>query len=337
MNIQDAAKRLIQLGIPGKTKKEAIKSRLVKKDSARVEKALENYVEKMLVRWAYTEGVIQKPERYKDKNGKTQLGKGKTSDWRNTVVEEAAAVWAVRQKWRDIHGGNKKRLSKDKIAVIKCAASVIDERPFAVYTLPRVIGPLLTKHIAAEHIEMNFVSEECDGLDFFPGENNAQKVDNLNKLVVTWVTAVEKVREWKSRGIKAQAAESEWGKLVPAEIDFSQIDPWRVEVRCPWRIDKPACVTLSYFSRSSKNKRREFSRPPFPFQRGLSKSDHNEIVLLDNWVDTREFFTIDVAAGEDYAKAKNAEIERKIQSSRSPVEKMTLKMSQAHIKTWFGV
>jgi hypothetical protein len=56
-----------------------------------------------------------------------------------------------------------------------------------------------------------------------------------------------------------------------------------------------------------------------------------------NWVDTREFFTIDVAAGEDYAKAKNAEIARKIQSTKSPVEKMMLKVNQAHIKTWFGV
>jgi hypothetical protein len=69
----------------------------------------------------------------------------------------------------------------------------------------------------------------------------------------------------------------------------------------------------------------------------LCKSDDDEVILLDNWVDTREFFTIDVTAGTDYAQAKNTEIERNIQSSKSPLEKMLLKLNQAHIKTWFGV
>ncbi len=61
-----------------------------------------------------------------------------------------------------------------------------------------------------------------------------------------------------------------------------------------------------------------FLKPPFPFQRGLSKSDRNEIILLDNWVDMCEFFKINVTAGEDYAKVRLNELERKIQNSKSP-------------------
>lgn len=288
---------------------------------------IEDMPKNTLKRWAFTEKVVTQPTTPKLK------GRGFKSNWRENAVEEAAAVWAI----RNCGVMKPNTLTKKRIEIIRSVAAKLDDEPFAIYTPTSMAGPLSTKRFAAKDIEMKFLNEKCEGLDLFPGEEKEDKVNNLNKLVVTWIATVEKVQEWKSRGIKAQAAESEWGKLIPAEIDFSQIDPWRLEVQCPWRIDVPACVKLLYFSRSSKNKGRKFSRPPFPFQRGLSKSDHNEIVLLDNWVDTREFFTIDVAAGEDYAKAKNAELERKIQGTKSPVEKMMLKISQASIKTWFGV
>jgi hypothetical protein len=288
---------------------------------------IDDFPKNTIKRWAFTEKLITQPVTPKLK------GRSFKSDWKKDVVEEAAAVWAV----RNCGVMKPKALTKKKIDIIKSVAAKLDDEPFAIYTLPPVSGPLSTKRVAAKDIEIKFVSEKCEGLNLFPGEKKEDKVNNLNNLVVIWITAVEKVREWMSRGIKAQAAESEWGKLIPAEINFSQIDPWLVEVPCPWRIGKPACVKLSYFSRSSKNNGREFSRPPFPFQRGLSKSNHNEIILLDNWVDTREFFTIDVSAGEDYAKVRNAEIERKIRRSKSPLEKMMLKTNQAHIKTWFGV
>jgi hypothetical protein len=278
-------------------------------------------------RWTFTEKLITQPVTPKLK------GRGFKSDWKKEAVEEAAAVWAV----RNCGVMKPKALTKKRIEIIRNIAARLDTEPFAIYTPSSIAGPLSTKRIATKDIKIEFVSEKSEGLNLFPGKKEEDKVKNLNDLVVTCITTVEKVREWMSRGIMAQAAESEWGKLTPAEIDFSQIDPWLVEVPCPWRIGKPACVKLSYFSRSSKNNRREFSRPPFPFQRSLSKSKKNEIILLDNWVDTREFFTIDVAAGEDYAKAKKAEIESKIQSSKSPLEKMTLMISKAHIKTWFGV
>lgn len=332
MNINEVAKRLRKLGIPGDEKERSIRENLVHKDSIRVGKAVEKYIEKTLVRWAYTEKVIDPPTRRKE-NGKVVRGAGKTSEWPPETVEEVAAVWAV----RNCGVMKPKTLTKERIEIIRNVAARLDNEPFAIYTLSPIAGPLSTKRVATKDIEMKFVSEKCEGLDLFPGETKDDKVNNLNNLVVTWITTIEKVREWVSRGIKAQAAESEWGKLIPAEIDFSQIDPWLIEVPCPWRIDKPACVTLSYFSRSSTKKGRKFSRPPFPFQRSLSKSNHDDIILLDNWVDTRKFFTIDVAAGEEYAKARKAEIEQKIQNSKSPVEKMTLMMSQAHIKTWFGV
>jgi hypothetical protein len=340
MNIHDAAKRLIELGIPGKNKKKAIKSALVKKDSIHVDKALRNYVEKMLVRWAYTEGVILKPEPHKDKNGVAEIGRGKMSDWSDTIVEEGAAVWAVRKKWREIHSGKKSRLSKDMIEVIKRAASVIDERPFAIYTLPPVTGPLTTQSLDPKDIEMKFVSEDCDGLALFPGADLTEKVDCLNKLVISWVAAIEKVRAWKSRGIMAQLeleSGSEWETFIHTltykEIDFSQIDPWRVEVPCPWQIDKHARVTLIWWSAD-----REFWQNPSPFQRTLlSESDHDDLFLLENGIDTRVFFKIDVTDSARWAKAKVKETEGIMRSSTSAAEQLALSLYREQLKNVFHV
>jgi hypothetical protein len=323
MKIHDVAERLIALGI-GKNKRKAIKSRLDKTQSERVKKELKNYIEKMLVRWAFNEGVIQKPEPYTSKNGIVELGRGKTSDWPPETVEQAAAVWAVRQKWREIHDGKKKRLSRDRIEVVKRAAAVLDERPFAVYKLPIIFGPLAAQRLAPETIKMNFVSEDCDGLDLFPGADNAKKAECLNKLVVTWIIAVEKVREWKSVGMLKCIVEyhPDLAVLAPEKIDFSQIDPWQDQVPCPWRIDECVRVTLYWYSRPSKNKEsRVFWKPPFPFQRAFSRSDRDEIVLYENNIDTRKFFKIDFGDREeaertelekiDHEREKN---ERKLQS-----------------------
>ena len=339
MNIADVAKLLIKLGLPGKEKKrairEVIKSRPFKNTNIEVARALEKYVEKMLVRWAYTEGFISRPERHKE--GK---GKGKKSDWPDTTVEEAAAVWAVREDWRKIHSVKGKRLSKDKIDVIKRAASVIGGRPFAIYTLPPITGPLSTQRLDPKDIEMKFVSEDCDGLDLFPGADLTEKVDCLNKLVISWVAAIEKVRAWKSRGIKAQLeleSGSEWETfihtLIYKEIDFSRIDPWRVEVPCPWQIDKHARVTLIWWSAD-----REFWQNPSPFQRTLlSESDRDDLFLLENGIDTRVFFKIDVTDSARWAKAKVKETEGIKRSSTSAAEQLALSIYREQLKNVFHV
>jgi hypothetical protein len=328
MEIQEAAERLIELGIPGKDERAAIKSRLVKKDSSRVKNALKDYVEKMLGRWAYTEGVIPKPEQNKNKDGIVERGRGKTSDWPQTTIEEAAAVWSVRQLWRKIHGGKKSRLSKERIDVIRQAASVVDERPFAIYMLPSVTGPLSTQRIAPEDIQMRFVSEECDGLDLFPGRDNAEKVDCLNKLVIRWVGATEKVRTWKSACIEAQMQSkfgSEWeNALLTEKTDISHSDPWLKKVPCPWRIDQPARVALRWSSWGTS-----FFRLPT----ALLESDRDDLILLENFVDTRQFFKIDVSESAEWAKNARERIERQMRSSTSPMEQLTLSMLREFITT----
>lgn len=272
-----------------------------------------------------------KKAKEREEREKEKKRPGHYSTWPSDTVEEAAAVWAVRQC-----GFIKQRtLTSEMIQVIKRAAAVLDERPFAVYTLPPVIGPLSTQHIAPEDIKMKFVSEECDGLSLFPGADNTEKADSLNKFVVIWVAAIEKLRLWKSEGIKAQV-ESEWGSEWEdhlTEIDFSQIDPWKVAVPCPWPIDKPARVTLIWWSWDS-----EFWKPLFPSQTPLSESDFDDLILLENLVDTRSFFRIDVTDGSGSVKARLEEIERRLEEterkmrrSTSPVEKVTLNIHREQL------
>lgn len=232
--------------------------------------------------------------------------------WLPETVEQAAAVWAVRYS-----GLIKPRaLTTEMIKVIKRAAAMLDERPFAIYTLPSVTGPLSTQHIDLESIEMTFVSENCDGLDLFPGKKYTEKAACLNELVVSWVAAREKVRAWAAKGMSATYIVEHYpnfASLTPGEVDFSQIDPWRANVPCPWRIDRPARVALHWWSRPSKNKALEFGRMAFPVQRTLTKSDRNKIVLYENGVDTREFFKIDVGDREGWAKAELEKTDREIE------------------------
>ncbi len=281
-----------------------------------------------LKRWAFTEKVITQPTTPKLK------GRGFKSNWHKNAVEEAAAVWAV----RNCGVMKPNTLKKKRIEIIRSvAARLDDDEPVAVYSLRPIAGPLSTQHIAPENIKMKFVSEDCDGLDLFPGQNSTEKADCLNELVKTWVVAIEKVRQWEYDAIHAQMMEDpDLLNLAPVEIDYSQIDPWRIEVPCPWRIEDPARVELYWGSRPSKNKneRREFRKAPFMLRRKLSKSDHDEVILFENGTDTREFFKIDVTDSEGWTKAKFEEMEREIRSSTSPLEKMMLEMQQAQLKNW---
>ncbi len=323
---------------------------------------------KTLIRWAYTEEVIDPPERHK------QRGRGKTSDWSTKAVEDAAAVWAVREACRTkkVCQAQKKRLSADEIKVIKHAATRLNEGPFAVYTLPDVTGPLSAQLIAPDEIKMRFVSQDCEGLDLFRGKNRTEKVDCLNELVEKWVAAIEKVKQWEYDGINAQIMQDPHLRhLIPAEIDFSKFDPWRTVVPCPWRIDRPALVGLYWWSRPSKNGR-SFYRWPFRWQRTLSESDRDKIVLYENSVDTREFFKIDVGVREGWAMAELKKIEDELAEKERTLrglgmentrfstfvameerletltaseklglettqKKLGLEMRRASLKNWFGV
>jgi hypothetical protein len=99
------------------------------------------------------------------------------------------------------------------------------------------------------------------------------------------------------------------GHLPPGEVDFSQIDPWQVDVPCPWRIDRKARVALRWWSQPSKTRGTEFGTMAFPVQRTLSKSDDDEIVLFENGVDTRAFFKIDIGDRQSWAKVEREKID----------------------------
>ena len=220
--------------------------------------------------------------------------------------------------------GEGKKLSKDQIDVIMRAASVLDESPFAIYHLPRIIGPLSTQHIAPEAITMTFVSDDFNGINLFPGKKLQEKIRCLNTLLVAWVAAREKVRAWAYKGMSATYILKHYPELshhMPSQIDFSKIDPWRVDLPCPWRVDRPARIALLWRSRPSKYGT-EFGKwiPPLQTElRELSPSardDDNlgdEIVVYENGVDTREFFRIDVGDREGWAGAKIEKKKRELE------------------------
>jgi hypothetical protein len=307
----------------------------------RLKKLAINIPKKTLIRWAYTEGIIQKPERHKDKRGKNEIGRGKKSDWSTKALEEAAAVWAVREACRTqkICHAQKKRLSPDEIRVIKSAAAVLDERPYAIYTLPSVTGPLLKQHLDPKKIKMTFVSDNYDGLYLFPGKDKLDKAKCLNELVVTWVAAREKVRDWASKTMLFSNIVQRYpdlAHLAPNEVDLSKVDWWPTKVPDPWRIDKPALIELCWLSKPSNNGW-TYWRLQWPLRSPLRESDEDEIVLIENGVDTRVFFKVDVGDRQGWAKAEREETERKIQSSTSTMEKIALEMYKDRLKNWFDV
>ena len=84
---------------------------------------------------------------------------GRVSEWPEEALEQAVAVWAVRNI-----DSNVKRdgitVNPEMMKVIRRAAATLDKRPFAVYISPHR-WPLSTQHITPEDIKMRFVSEDC--------------------------------------------------------------------------------------------------------------------------------------------------------------------------------
>jgi hypothetical protein len=195
MDIHEAAKRLRALGIPGKEKEKAIKEKLVHKDSAHIRKAVEKYIEKTLIRWAYFDEVICKPERHEQ--GK---GRGKTSDWPDEVVEEAAAVWAIRNC--DIV--KKNALSPKIILDIGGIAQRAFASPDAIHVLPD---------------DVVFTTPNPRSVyDFSTLETRLVKDQDLNTLIVKWIAAKARVRNNEKAGEEAERikkiedAQPEWAR-----------------------------------------------------------------------------------------------------------------------------
>ncbi len=197
MNIHVATKKLVDLGIPGKEKKRAIRkaveSRSVKNKTADVESAIEKYVEKTLVRWAYTEEIITKPERHKNEKGRFEKGRGKNSDWHEKAVYEAAAVWAVRDRAKKIaaEGGRKKKtLSAKEICEIRRHAKGVFVSPCMEYELPpniTITTPNPSYIYDFKALTPKIVADAA-----------------LNELVIAWIVATVKAQKKRKISKPAQ-------------------------------------------------------------------------------------------------------------------------------------
>jgi hypothetical protein len=240
-------------------------------------------------RWAYTERTIRdKPPQ------PVQKGRGKASEWPEEALEEAAAVWAVR------HHSHTKRLSPEVIKHINAVADHLYMSPLAYYTLPSVVGPLLKfGQIPYEDVIVRFAADEFPVLDLVPGKNSAQKIDLLNSLIATWIVAREKVqfsRKWKH--VKAHKGEEDSKVLMRTRRQSE-------EINAAWPIETPARVYLAHKFIQFEPQDLSFigsegRTPPltsvdrvYQFDRSyIVPSDRNEVILLENDVDTRKLFII---------------------------------------------
>lgn len=148
--------------------------------------------------------------------------------------------------------------------------------------------------------------------------------------MVSWVVATEKVRAWKAAGVENQMKSemgSEWeNPLLAANFDFSQIDPWLKKVPCPWRFDSPTRMALRWSSWGIES---------FKLPTALSKSDSDDLVLLENFIDIRTFFEIDVLDSAEWAKTARENVERLMRRSTSPAEQLVLSIWWEQLATFF--
>ncbi len=242
-------------------------------------------------RWAYTEKTIRdKPPQ------PVQKGRGKASNWPEEALEEAAAVWAVRH-----YAKNTSRLSPDVIKYVNDVANHLYMSPLASYTLPSVVGPLLRfRQIPYEDVTVEFATEESPVLKLVPGESSARKKELLNSLIATWIAAREKVRfsrKWEH--VNANPSKTQ-GKILARTKEKSE------EIDAKWSVETPARIYLSYkfdqFEPLNLSLKGSDGRTypleatvdrRYSFDRSyIVQSDCNEVLLLENDVDTRKLFII---------------------------------------------
>lgn len=233
MNIQEAADKLRKLGVPGKEKETAIKNKLVHKDSAHVRRAVEKYIKKTLVRWAYTEKVIDPPTR-RIENGKVVKGAGKTSNWPPKTIEEAAAVWAVRHS----SIASKNALTPENISGIK----EIVKQTFASL---KVIHELPSNFILT-------TPNPSDIYNFNTLDTRLVKDKEFNQLLVTWIAAKAKVRNNEKANDEAERIKKikdvhpelqEWER-VSRELNAVSNPRYRF-----FKMDDPVRVIMHWHSR----------------------------------------------------------------------------------------
>ena len=133
-----------------------------------------------LKRWAY-EGIIERPQRYrKGKGGR----RGRAVKWSSRAVEEACAVWAIRN-----NPITKGFASKKRIDEVKCAVARVYQYPSAEYNLrasSRSPPPKQDQDDALPHI--------VAGLNIDDVTMKLVEDDVLHNLMTTWIAATEKAR-----------------------------------------------------------------------------------------------------------------------------------------------
>jgi hypothetical protein len=242
-------------------------------------------------RWAYTEQTIRDTPPQP-----VQKGRGKASNWPEAALEEAAAVWAVRH-----YAKNTTRLSPHVIKYVNEVADHLYMSPLAYYTLPSVVGPLLRfRQIPYEDVTVEFANEEAPVLKLVPGASSARKKDLLNSLIATWIAAREKVRfskKWEN--INANPSKTQ-GKILARTKEKS------VEIDAKWPIETPARIYLSYkfdqFEPLNLSLTGSDGRTyplgatvdrRYLFDRSfIVPAKRNEVLLLENDVDTRKLFIV---------------------------------------------
>jgi|GEM_PF-827976 hypothetical protein len=225
---------------------------------------------------------------------------GRVSDWPEEALEEAAAVWAVRNS-KSIVKNKKIRISKKMIDVIKRVSPMSDHPPqfrFGEYIIRPKLGPPLLlerkQHVSHEDIELRLVKKTYGGLSDFPGKDDAERADLLDSLTKTWTAAICKVRQYEAQMERPR-------RVIHGSSQKSQI--WPIIFPLVWPITKPASVRFSWWYRPGESfpddpeKKEPTTRRRYTysgFKLGESDQDQDDIALEINGVDTRKLFIVDV-------------------------------------------
>ncbi len=134
-----------------------------------------------LKRWAY-EGIIERPQRYRKGKG---ARRGRAVKWSSRAVEEACAVWAIRND-----PITKGFASKKRIEEVNRAVSRVYQFPTAKYKLRAS-----SRSPSPKKDEDDALPDIVTGLNIDEVTMKLVEDDVLHNLMTTWIAATEKARK----------------------------------------------------------------------------------------------------------------------------------------------
>jgi hypothetical protein len=206
---------------------------------------------------------------------------GLRSKWLPETIEEAAAVWAVR---------NSGITKPEMILKIKDQANDVYHKAYVVCEIPpitRCFGglqprqhPLLfkTRFVSAygpkeDNTKMN------ETISLFPGKTREERADALNKLVKIWIAAVEKVR-YTERARKAGRDDDVW--------PITRIARVRLYLKASGSVERrPDGTVIMLGSRYDRDRSQLEKLENASFFDDGSNDGVDDIVLYENDVDVR--------------------------------------------------